>query len=420
MLNPKPQRGSSMAGLTLRALGGFELSLGDQAIALPRKKSRALLTYLALHHDQEQSREKIAGLLWGNSGEEQARASLRQTLTDLRRALPPEDTDGLVIDGEAFALDSSAADVDAIRFHAALEEDGPDALERAVALYRGELLEGFSLHEHGFQEWLERERAHLRRLVMDALGKLLRYYERAGARDAAISTANRLLAFYSLQEEVHRSLMRLYVAQGRRSLALQQYERCRAVLHEELDVEPADETASLYEDVREHRDLASAGAPGPVPEPERKLAVILAADVAGYSRLMSADEEDTLHRLRNHCEVIDGLVAAHNGRVFGSAGDSVIAEFASPVSAVKCAIEIQTKLDAQESELPEARRVRFRIGLNLGDVMIEGDNLMGDGVNVAARLEALARRADSTCRTACSPRSASALSTGLSISANIA
>ena len=379
-----------MAGLTLRALGGFELSLGDRAIALPRKKSRALLTYLALHHDQEQSREKIAGLLWGNSGEEQARASLRQTLTDLRRALPPEDTDGLVIDGEAFALDSSAADVDAIRFHAALAEDGPDALELAVALYRGELLEGFSLREPGFQEWLERERAHLRGLVMDALGKLLRYYERTGARDAAISTANRLLAFDSLQEDVHRSLMRLYVAQGRRSLALQQYERCRAVLREELEVDPADETASLYEDVREHRDLASAGAPGSVPEPERKLAVILAADVAGYSRLMSGDEEDTLHRLRNHREVIDGLVVAHNGRVFGSAGDSVIAEFASPVSAVKCAIEIQTKLDAHESELPETRRIRFRIGVNLGDVMIEGDNLMGDGVNVAARLEALA------------------------------
>ena len=124
-------------------------------------------------------------------------------------------------------------------------------------MYRGELLEGFSLREPGFQEWLEAERAHLRRLVMDAFGKLLRYYERTGGLDDAIATANRLLEFDSLQEEVHRTLMRLYVAQGRRSLALQQYELCRAVLREELEVDPADETETLYRDIREQRDLAA-------------------------------------------------------------------------------------------------------------------------------------------------------------------
>ena len=82
--------------------------------------------------------------------------------------------------------------------------------------------------------------------------------------------------------------------------------------------------------------------------------------------------------------------SAHKGRVFGSAGDSVIAEFASPVEAVRCATEIQLELDKRNADLPEPRRMRFRIGVNLGDVMVEGDNLMGDGVNVAARLEALA------------------------------
>ncbi len=123
---------------------------------------------------------------------------------------------------------------------------------------------------------------------------------------------------------------------------------------------------------------------------QRRLAAILAADVAGYSRLMGEDEEATLQTLKTYREVIDGLVANHDGRVFGGAGDSIIAEFASPVEAVRCATEIQHVLKERNAELPEERRMRFRIGVNLGDVMADGDGLFGDGVNIAARLEDLA------------------------------
>jgi class 3 adenylate cyclase len=119
------------------------------------------------------------------------------------------------------------------------------------------------------------------------------------------------------------------------------------------------------------------------------MAAILAADAVGYSRLVGRDEERTLATLRAHREVIDRLIEQHEGRVFGSAGDSVIAEFASPVEAVLCATEIRFELGRQNAELPEPSRLRFRIGINLGDVVVEGDNLMGDGLNVAARLEAL-------------------------------
>lgn len=122
---------------------------------------------------------------------------------------------------------------------------------------------------------------------------------------------------------------------------------------------------------------------------ERRLAVILAADVVGYSRLMAGDEEATLATLNAYRAAIDDLVAVHRGRVFGSAGDSVLAEFASPVEAVRCAIEIQQEIGARNANLREDRRMRFRIGVNLGDVMAEGGNLFGDGVNIAARLEAL-------------------------------
>ena len=123
---------------------------------------------------------------------------------------------------------------------------------------------------------------------------------------------------------------------------------------------------------------------------ERRLAAILCADVVGYSRLMEADEEATIHALGGCRQVVDELVTNHHGRVFGSAGDSVIAEFASAVEAVRCAADIQRKLEAQDVDVPEDRRMRLRIGINLGDIVVEDGNLLGDGVNVAARLQGLA------------------------------
>jgi formylglycine-generating enzyme required for sulfatase activity/class 3 adenylate cyclase len=123
---------------------------------------------------------------------------------------------------------------------------------------------------------------------------------------------------------------------------------------------------------------------------QRKLTVIFAADVAGYSRLMAANERGTLAVLKDYRQKIDERIAAHRGRIVGSAGDSVLAEFASPVEAVKCAIEIQEDLKSRNSRLADHKRMEFRIGINLGDVIIDGPQIYGDGVNVAARLEGLA------------------------------
>jgi adenylate cyclase len=123
---------------------------------------------------------------------------------------------------------------------------------------------------------------------------------------------------------------------------------------------------------------------------QRRLAAILAADVVGYSRLMGVDEESTLRTLQSYREIIDRLIARHEGRIFTTGGDSVLAEFASSVEAVRCAIAIQEELTVRNTEFVEDRRMHFRIGINIGDVMVEGDNLFGDGVNVAARLESIA------------------------------
>src|ERR1700746_4099924 len=123
---------------------------------------------------------------------------------------------------------------------------------------------------------------------------------------------------------------------------------------------------------------------------ERKLTAILCADVFGYSRLMGEDEEATLLTLSAYRKIIDTLIENHRGRFVNSAGDSVLAEFTSVVEAVSCAVEIQTALKTENEGLPVDRRMQFRIGINLGDVIVDGEQIYGDGVNVAARLESLA------------------------------
>jgi class 3 adenylate cyclase len=118
---------------------------------------------------------------------------------------------------------------------------------------------------------------------------------------------------------------------------------------------------------------------------KRRLAAILAADVVGYSRLMGADEESTFEILRQCRQTIDRSIAEKGGRIVATGGDSVLAEFASAVEAVRCAIDMQAGVAECNTGLPEERRMRFRIGINLGDVMVSGDDILGDGVNIAAR-----------------------------------
>jgi adenylate cyclase len=124
--------------------------------------------------------------------------------------------------------------------------------------------------------------------------------------------------------------------------------------------------------------------------PKRRLTTILCADVQGYSRLMGADEAGTLEELRRSRAIMTGLVERHDGRVVNTWGDALIAEFPSVVEAVQCAIEVQQELAAGDPDRPEAERMRYRIGINLGDVMLDGTDIYGDGVNIAARLQELA------------------------------
>ena len=120
---------------------------------------------------------------------------------------------------------------------------------------------------------------------------------------------------------------------------------------------------------------------------QRQLAAILSADVKGYSRLMGEDEVGTLRTLNEYMELMNKLIRGNRGRVVGSAGDSLLAEFPSAVDAVECAVQVQEELRSRNAQLPANRKMELRIGVNLGDVIVEGEQIYGDGVNIAARLQ---------------------------------
>lgn len=252
-----------MARLSIGLLGGFQAHLeSGEVLTFQTKKVQALLAYLALPLGQVHPRDKLAALLWGEMRDEQARANLRHALFDLRRNLGAAAPSALLATGDTVALDPAAVDLDVATFARLVGEGTPAAIEQATALYQGDLLAGLIVKEEAFETWLTDERERLREVAMEALAKLLSHQGKAGAAEAAVRTALRLLTLDPLQETVHRTLMRLYVALGRRGTALRQYQHCVAVLQRELGVEPETETKQLYQEILQQRTSHTSSAAG--------------------------------------------------------------------------------------------------------------------------------------------------------------
>jgi TolB-like protein/Tfp pilus assembly protein PilF len=241
-----------MPELIIRLLGGFEASLGrGPPVEFPTRKAQALLAYLAVRPGRACSRDAIAELLWGARADEQARGSLRRTLSDLRKSVPLPDPAWLVSDGDMLALDPDRVEVDAARFERLAANGSPETLEQAAELYQAELLAGFGLREQAFEDWLRTERARLRALALQTLTKLIAHHAATGALDRAVQIADRLLAIDPANEPAHRALMSLYARQGRRGEALRQYRTCCDVLMRELGVGPDTATEALYRDLQQ-------------------------------------------------------------------------------------------------------------------------------------------------------------------------
>ncbi|HEX2123907.1 MAG TPA: AAA family ATPase, partial [Thermoanaerobaculia bacterium] len=260
-----------MAHYRLNLLGGFELWSGSgDAVRLPTRKAEALLAYLALAPHGGHARDALTGLMWGDSSDQSARASLRQTLFLIGKAF-----DRTVLEAEArfVALAPDALDVDVVEFERLVANGELDALERAARLYRGDLLAGSAVNEPAFEEWLTTERERLRERAIDVFSRLVTAHGARGSTDRAIQAALRLVALDSLEESAHRALMRLYANGGRRAAALRQYQSCVAVLQRELATEPAAETQALYRDI-----LQRAAQSEPAPAPARVSEAIAHAD----------------------------------------------------------------------------------------------------------------------------------------------
>jgi DNA-binding SARP family transcriptional activator len=237
-----------MKNLTLTLFGGFEARLGAaEALVLPRRKAKALLVYLALRPGLVCPREALMALLWGDVPAEQARHSLRQALLDLRRTLPNGKTRTLLADGDTLALSPDRVEVDVAVFEELANRGTRKPLERAAALYTGDLLVGLTLREPPFEDWLRAERTRLRERALHVLHQLLGVEIAAADLEPAVQTAIRFLAIEPLSEPVHRTLMQLYDKLGRRSAALRQYHFCADLLQRELGVAPEPETRRLYE-----------------------------------------------------------------------------------------------------------------------------------------------------------------------------
>lgn len=296
-----------MAVLQLELLGDFRMrSESGSLINISAKKSQAMLAYLGVKPAQLVSRDKMAALLWSSTATEQARQSLRQTLSSLRKELSQLSPDRkiLVEEGDFLSLDPALVRIDVAEFEKQLATGNEAALAKAVSLYRGDFLEGFELDEERFDQWVIAERDRLHRASLRAHSQLVEIQTRNGTVDEAIATAQQSLRIDPLQESVHRTLMRLYMDSGDLVNAVQQYDTCARTLKRELQIEPDAETRKLFQQVAGLR--ARRGESEATPANGRKLVLVVEDNVlnreltsavlktAGYDVAVAVDGAEAL------------------------------------------------------------------------------------------------------------------------------
>jgi TolB-like protein/class 3 adenylate cyclase len=400
----------------LRLLGEFRLTGADgvEAAGLT-KQHRALLTYLVLSRRTRHPRPRLAGLFWPSRID--APHSLSQSLNVLRKALNDADGSMIVPKSDPLICRFESLDVDALEFECLVSNASPDALERAAALYGADLLEGTDVKSEEFGRWLASERERLRGVAVDCFCRLVRVRAEAGQLQPALEAARRALSLDELCEEAHRAVLRLHLQMGQHGAARQQAQACENLFRRKgVALHAATQTLLLEARSSAPEPAGSAigprsadtpaglsgseagsadGAPGSGADRRpltRKLAAILAADVAGYTRLMAQDEAGTFDRLRTHRkELFEPEIAKHGGCIFKLMGDGLLAEFGSVVDAVECAVLLQRRMAERNADVAEDRRIAVRMAVNLGDVIVEGEDRYGDGINIAARLQQLAK-----------------------------
>jgi DNA-binding SARP family transcriptional activator len=305
-----------MAVLHLELLGDFRLRTETGAlVTISARKSQAMLAYLGVKPAQLVSRDKMAGLLWSSTAPEQARQSLRQTLSTLRRELAAVSPQKILVEeGDFLSLDAHSVHCDVVEFEALVATGTPEALDPATRLYGGDFLDGFQIDEEKFDQWVLAERDRLHRMALRAHAQLVEQLARSGSLDEAIAIAQQALRVDPLQESMHRTLMRLYQQSGDLLNALQQYDVCAKILRRELDVEPDAETRGLQQEIVELRKKRNA----PQPERDSRKNVLIVEDnvlnreltnavlkTAGYNVMLAKDGAEALMLIgREHVDLM--------------------------------------------------------------------------------------------------------------------
>ena len=277
-----------MSALRLELLGDLQIRSGSGGLAtVSAKKAQALLAYLAVKPSRHVSREKIATLLWSSTGPDQARQSLRQTLSMLRKELTAIVGDALALldENDLLGVDETVVACDVAEFESLAAVGSEPALASAAALYRGDFLEGFHLNEERFDQWVIGERDRLHRMSMRVHAQLLDMQTRRGAVDDAVATAQKSLRIDPLQEPIQRNLMRLYLQSGDVVNALQQYETFARLLKRELRIEPDPETKALQREIQQLRARQSGTAAA---QTETKKTILVVEDNVLNRELMNA------------------------------------------------------------------------------------------------------------------------------------
>jgi DNA-binding SARP family transcriptional activator len=297
-----------MSTLRLELLGDLQIRAGNGTLAtISAKKAQALIAYLAVKPAQRVSREKIAAMLWSSTGPDQARQSLRQTLSMLRKELTTilGDPRALIDENDLLGVDETLVACDVAEFESLAAIGSESALARAAELYRGDFLDGFYLNEERFDQWVIAERDRLHRMTLRVHAQLVDLQSRRGAVDDAVGAAQKSLRIDPLQEPMHRTLMRLYLQSGDVVNALQQYETCARLLKRELRIEPDAETKALQREILQLRSRTPSSTPGEPGEGKKTVLVVednvLSRELtnavlksAGYAVIVAKDGAEAL------------------------------------------------------------------------------------------------------------------------------
>ncbi|PVV08856.1 MAG: hypothetical protein B6D77_10955 [gamma proteobacterium symbiont of Ctena orbiculata] len=402
--------------MELSLFGGFQLTDDTGAVIdLRARKTKALLAWLALHQERPQPRDRLALLLWEESNDTQARHSLRQALSGLRKVLAGH-ADALIADQESVLLRSGHIDTDTGAFDALLRDGcSPEYLTQLVSLYGGEFLEGFNPRSNNYEEWLMTQRSHYRELAISSMSKLLDHFLKNSEFEAGIRLAIKLLASDPLQEQIHRTLMQLYVRLKRPGDALRQYRQCRRLLLRELGISPEAETEQLYSEILQQRSTNDSGGKGvdsqhpavlrskqqpppptqPVQTPQQlRTVTVVHLHLGHYLELLARDDPEDLHKLNKQLlNRLQPLITRYGGILHHQHGDAFVILFGlEKAHGNECEKALQLILELRPEKEPAGEwyvQMGLQSGVATGAVMSDPSGTVSGAV--FAQAEELAR-----------------------------